>query len=71
MIIFIKSVLFCIIDAVLVTGGESSDARNTAELYHPSSGASCRLPQLPDDRHQHTVDSRRGIFFFNIMKSGI
>ena len=30
---------------------------NTAELYVPSSGVSCSLPQLPDDRAFHTLES--------------
>ena len=29
----------------------------TAELYVPSTGASCRLPRLPIGLHQHTQDS--------------
>ena len=44
--------------AVLITGGTSSP-RDTAELYVPSSGVSCTLPQLPDDyRYEHSVDSK-------------
>jgi len=37
---------------VLITGGFNSVS---AELYVPSSGASCTLPSLPDDRWHHTV----------------
>ena len=43
--------------AVLITGG-SSYPRDTAELYLPSSGVSCLLPQLPEDRSHHSVDSK-------------
>ena len=42
------------IAGVLITGGDSA-AGNTAELYVPSSGASCTLPSLPDYREEHTV----------------
>ena len=43
-------------DAVLVTRSYYSPS-NTAELYHPSSGVSCALPQLPDYRYYHTMES--------------
>ena len=43
--------------AVLITGGSSSP-RDTAELYLPSTGVSCALPQLPNERFYHTVDSK-------------
>ena len=43
------------IAGVLITGGESSAALNTAELYVPSTGVSCTLPSLPDNRYDHTV----------------
>ena len=48
-----KNILY--IAGVLITGGYSSAADNTAELYLPSSGASCTLPSLPEDRAFHTV----------------
>ena len=44
-------------DAVLITGGISDDTRRTAELYLPSSGVSCTLPNMPDQIHGHTVES--------------
>ena len=40
---------------VLITGGDSYTAWNTAELYLPSVGATCSLPSLPDYRVEHTV----------------
>ena len=43
------------IAGVLITGGDPYSSRNTAELYVPSTGASCTLPSLPDDRYAHTV----------------
>ena len=51
----------CVISAgVLITGGyNSGGALNTAEIYLPSSGASCILPQLPQlysPRFDHTVE---------------
>ena len=44
------------LDAVLITGSLYSP-RDTAELYMPSSGGACKLPQLPDDRESHTLES--------------
>ena len=44
---------FVISAGVLITGGPGL---NTAEIYFPSSGASCILPQIPDVRAQHTVE---------------
>ena len=44
------------LDAVLITGSLYSP-RDTAELYLPSSGVSCSLPQLPDERWDHTMES--------------
>ena len=44
-------------DAVLITGGRSDSVGNTTELYLPSSGLSCSLPRLPDNRYYHSVDS--------------
>ena len=44
---------FVISAGVLITGGTGL---NTAEIYLPSSGASCILPQLPDVRRYHTVE---------------
>ena len=43
-------------DGVLITGSLLTPY-DTAELYLPFSGESCSLPQLPDDRHGHTVES--------------
>ena len=43
-------------DAVLITGSYYSP-RDTSELYQPASGVSCSLPQLPDNREYHTVES--------------
>ncbi len=43
---------------MLITGGDGSDAGDTAELYLPSSGLSCSLPRLPDGRAYHTDSSR-------------
>ena len=40
-------------DAVLITGSSLSD---TAELYQPSTGLSCALPQLPYARSSHTLE---------------
>ena len=45
-----KNILY--IAGVLITGGNPN---NSAELYLLSSGESCTLPSLPDDRVHHTV----------------
>ena len=42
-------------DAVLITG--SINYPDTAELYLTSSNVSCSLPQLPDIRMDHTLES--------------
>ena len=56
--LLIKSIItlneFHFISAVLITGGSS--ATRSAEVYHPATGGSCRLPDLPDDRYSHTQD---------------
>ena len=37
--------------------GGSGDAGTTIEVFVPSTGLSCSLPTLPDDRWMHTMDS--------------
>ena len=44
------------LDGVLITGGGLS-VEDSVELYLPSTGVSCSLPQLPDERHGHTLES--------------
>ena len=39
---------------VLITGGTQDIFPATAELYVPSTGESCTLPSLPDNREFHT-----------------
>ena len=41
---------------VAVSGGEG--ALTNVEVYVPSTGLSCSLPPLPDDRDEHTMDSK-------------
>ena len=43
-------------EAVLITGGINSGALRSAEVFLPATGHSCRLPDLPDDRYDHTQD---------------
>ena len=43
--------------AVLITGCFDDSCGNTAELFLPSTGTSCALPQLPDSRFAHTADN--------------
>ena len=48
----------CFPDAVLITGSSNGYSPcDTAELYVPSSGVSCSLPQLPEDRAWHSAES--------------
>ena len=42
--------------AVLITGGVSASASQSAEIYHPDRGFVCVLPELPDRRKGHTQD---------------
>ena len=42
---------------IAVSGGDG-DAGTTAEVFVPSTGQSCSLPTLPDDRWYHTMDSK-------------
>ena len=42
------------LSAVLITGGVDL---NTAELFLPSTGTNCTLPNLPEARRDHTVDN--------------
>ena len=44
--------------AVLIVGSYNTGHDDTAELYHPSSGASCTLPQLPDSIWDVTVNEK-------------
>ena len=37
-------------DAVLITAGY------VAEMYHPSSGTTCMLPTMQDDRYDHSLE---------------
>ena len=42
--------------AVLITGGVSASASQSAEIYHPDRDTPCVLPELPDRRKGHTQD---------------
>ena len=55
LLIFLHALSSQCSEVILITGGYGS--LDTAELYLPSSGLSCSLPRLPDDRERHTVDS--------------
>lgn len=45
--------------AVLITGGHNTGVGGSVELFVPGSGSSaaCRLPQLPDNREFHSLDT--------------
>ena len=45
------------ISAVLITGGYAGKGLSTVELYHPASGTTCIIPNLPDARTMHTQDN--------------
>ena len=42
---------------ILITGGSSSSAGHTVELYVPSTGQHCQLPDLPDNTGEHTLEN--------------
>ena len=41
------------IPAIIITGGIDAGSQS-AELYIPASNTSCRLPDLPDMRQEHS-----------------
>merc|ERR1719186_1894257 len=42
---------------ILISGGHHTTAEGTSvEVYVPSTGQSCSLPSLPDDRWGHSMD---------------
>ena len=41
--------------------GNYNTPNDTAELYLPSSGVSCSLPKMPDDRRFHTLEPPSGL----------
>ena len=42
-------------EVIIITGG-AGDASKIAEIFFPDDGTSCLLPELPDDRYDHTQD---------------
>ena len=42
---------------MILSGGYDAGARNNVEVFVPSTGLSCSLPALPDQRYEHTMDS--------------
>ena len=56
-----------IISAVLITGGDSYGARQSAEIYHPNRGSPCIITNIPDERKRHSLDGLLmcgGIYFY-------
>ena len=49
---------------ILITGGWNKETGgsplSSAEIYNPVTGASCSLPQLPEERHYHSQDGGLG-----------
>ena len=41
--------------AVLITGGNGF-SNGSVEIYHPDRESPCVLPDLPEERHEHTQD---------------
>ena len=41
---------------MIISGGSSGSAGQTAEVYVPSTGQHCQLPDLPDKRYRHTSE---------------
>ena len=50
-------IVCAILAAILITGGHNTGVGGTVELFLPSSNVSCRLPQLPDSREFHSLDT--------------
>ena len=40
---------------IILSGGD--DALTSVEVFIPSTGQGCSLPELPDERYDHTMDS--------------
>ena len=38
-------------------GGDYMEPEASVEVFFPSTGQSCSLPSLPDDRYEHTMDN--------------
>ena len=41
---------------MIITGGGPYDVSQSAEVYVPSTGQHCQLPDLPDNRLYHTSE---------------
>ena len=41
---------------LLITGGYSDSVGQSVEVYVPSTGQHCQLPDLPDKRYAHTME---------------
>jgi len=44
------------LEGIAISGG-GGDSSRSVEVYQPSTGYSCSLPDLPDDRFGHTMDT--------------
>ena len=42
----------------MITGGRRGDYLRSAELYLPSDGSTCSLPELPEGRSYHSQDAK-------------
>ena len=52
--------VFNIIDisylGLIISGGSPADSGQSVEVYVPSTGQHCQLPDLPDRRYLHTME---------------
>ena len=50
-------IYFCLISGLVISGGEPSDSvGQSVEVYVPSTGQHCNLPDLPAGRRHHTME---------------
>ena len=49
-------IMFYIYSGLIITGSYSNSAGQTAEVYVPSTGQHCQLPDLPDKRYLHSSE---------------
>ena len=50
-------ICFCLISGLVISGGEPSDSvGQSVEVYVPSTGQHCQLPDLPARRYYHSME---------------
>ena len=51
-----KTLIIITMPGIIISGGGDGDKLTSVEVFVPSTGLSCSLPGLPDDRYRHTMD---------------